>query len=70
MKKFLLVPGHVFDFNAGGKWRYVGPSELAGLYGVRLEECLILGQDVDGPLQTNLTILTVRKDGKYKLMGQ
>jgi hypothetical protein len=39
--RYLLRPGRVTSATDGGQ-NYVGASELAALYGVRRDECLVL----------------------------
>jgi len=47
--KYILHPGHVFSIY-DGDLHFIGPRELADLYGVNPEECL----DVRGHKRLNL----------------
>ncbi len=67
MKRYVLAPGRVIS-KTDGQRHHITAAQLARLYGVSLDQCLIYRSSrVAGTLRAGLPILTPRADGDYRL---
>lgn len=49
-RRYLLCPGPVIS-RVDRDWHYIGARQLAALYGVRMDECLILPEYFVNPVE-------------------
>lgn len=67
MKKYILYPGNVKS-SSDGDWHYVSTIDLANLYGVNINECIVAlcPKDTCGLHGNDFIHLFPRSDGNYK----
>lgn len=65
--KYCLFPGTIQSSNDGQE-HYIGPHQLAHLYGVKMRECIIAKETEPAP--PDLIHLYPRYNGDYRLPGE
>ena len=71
MKKYLVIPGHVFSQN-DDQQHYIGAGQLMRLYGVDPKECIIIDtvgllRGLETGFYGNMPQLVPRPNGDYRL---
>lgn len=66
MKKYALYPGSVRSIN-DGQVHYINGMQLARLYGVALDECVVVLPDRSSRDLLNLIPLGPKANGDYRL---